>query len=280
MQESNIFFLILFAATLHAGWNLIIKSLKNSLVAMGVKLLLQSIVFIPFIFFVPLPTGITWLFIIVSVLLHNYYFITLGISYNKGDLSYVYPISRGCSPIFITILAFLFLHDKISITGIVGILVVSFGLLLLTFKDIKNKINLDVLKLALIISFTISLYTLCDGAGVRSVDNSFSYIVWIFFLDGWLIFAYVYYKNKKDLFSIQLKQLGLIVLASMMSVTAYSIIIWSMKYTKIGYVSSIREASIIIATLFGLIVLKEKMVKVRIISAFIFFGGIIIIYNS
>ena len=66
----------------------------------------------------------------------------------------------------------------------------------------------------------------------------------------------------------------------MMSITAYSIIIWSMKYTKIGYVSSIREASIIIATLFGLIVLKEKMVKVRIISAFIFFGGIIIIYNS
>ena len=105
MQESNIFFLILFAATLHAGWNLIIKSLKNSLTAIGVKLLLQSIVFIPFIFFVPLPTGITWLFIIVSVLLHNYYFITLGISYNKGDLSYVYPISRGCSPIFITILA-------------------------------------------------------------------------------------------------------------------------------------------------------------------------------
>ena len=87
-----------------------------------------------------------------------------------------------------------------GLTGIVGILIVSFGLLLLTFRDIKNKINLDVLKLALIISFTISLYTLCDAAGVRSVDNNFSYIVWLFVLDGWLIFAYVYYKNKNDLF--------------------------------------------------------------------------------
>ena len=280
MQESNIFFLILFAATLHAGWNLIIKSFNNSLTAMGVKLLLQSIIFIPFIFFVPFPSGITWLYLIGSVLLHNYYFITLGISYNKGDLSYIYPISRGCSPIFITIFAFIFLQDKISITGLVGILIVSCGLLLLTFKDIKNNINLDVLKLALIISFTISLYTLCDGAGVRSVDNSFSYIVWLFFLDGWLIFAYVYYKNKKDLFSIHLKQFSLIVLASMMSFAAYSIIIWSMKYTKIGYVSSIREASIIIATLFGLFVLKEKMVIIRIISSFIFISGIIIIYNS
>ena len=108
MSESNIFFLILFAATLHAGWNLIIKSFTNSLSAIGFKLLFQSIIFIPFIFFVPLPTGITWFFIIGSVVLHNYYFINLGISYNKGDLSYVYPISRGCSPIFVTILSSLF----------------------------------------------------------------------------------------------------------------------------------------------------------------------------
>ena len=278
MNESNIFFLILFAATLHAGWNLIIKSFTNSLSAIGFKLLFQSIIFIPFIFFVPLPTGITWFFIIGSVVLHNYYFINLGISYNKGDLSYVYPISRGCSPIFVTILSSLFLQDKVSSTGWIGILIVSFGLLLLTFTDIKNKINLDVLKLALIISFTISLYTLCDGAGVRSVDNNFSYIVWLFVLDGWLIFAYIYYKNKNDLLNIQLKGFGLIILASIMSCSAYGIIIWSMNYTEVGYVSSIRGASIIIATLFGFIFLKEKFSFLRIISAIIFFLGISVIY--
>ncbi|MBO6466149.1 MAG: EamA family transporter [Pelagibacteraceae bacterium] len=278
MSESNIFFLILFAATLHAGWNLIIKSFTNSLSAIGFKLLFQSIIFIPFIFFVPLPTGITWFFIIGSVVLHNYYFINLGISYNKGDLSYVYPISRGCSPIFVTILSSLFLQDKVSSTGWIGILIVSFGLLLLTFTDIKNKINLDVLKLALIISFTISLYTLCDGAGVRSVDNNFSYIVWLFVLDGWLIFAYIYYKNKNDLLNIQLKGFGLIILASIMSCSAYGIIIWSMNYTEVGYVSSIRGASIIIATLFGFIFLKEKFSFLRIISAIIFFLGISVIY--
>ncbi len=268
----------MFAATLHAGWNLIIKSFTNSLSAIGFKLLFQSIIFIPFIFFVPLPTGITWFFIIGSVVLHNYYFINLGISYNKGDLSYVYPISRGCSPIFVTILSSLFLQDKVSSTGWIGILIVSFGLLLLTFTDIKNKINLDVLKLALIISFTISLYTLCDGAGVRSVDNNFSYIVWLFVLDGWLIFAYIYYKNKNDLLNIQLKGFGLIILASIMSCSAYGIIIWSMNYTEVGYVSSIRGASIIIATLFGFIFLKEKFSFLRIISAIIFFLGISVIY--
>ena len=130
----------------------------------------------------------------------------------------------------------------------------------------------------MIISVTITLYTLCDGAGVRSVDNNFSYIFWLFVLDGWPLFAYVYYKNKNDLFNIQPKGFGLIVLASIMSFSAYSIIIWSMNYTEIGYVSSIREASIIIATLFGFIFLKERFSFIRIISAIIFFVGISVIY--
>jgi len=51
-----------------------------------------------------------------------------------------------------------------------------------------------------------------------------------------------------------------------------------MNYTEIGYVSSIRGASIIIATLFGFIFLKEKFSFLRIISAIIFFLGISVIY--
>ena len=278
MSESIIFFLILFSAILHAGWNLIIKSFNNSLSAMGFKMILHSIIFIPIVFFVPYPTGITWLFIIASVLIHNLYFIILGISYNKGDLSYIYPIARGCSPVFITILSLLFLNDQVSFAGWIGIIIASFGLIFLTFNDIKNRINLDVIKLALLVSLTICLYTLCDAAGVRSSSNNFSYIAWLFVLDGWLIFSYAYYKNKNIFSNINLRGFGLIVLASIMSFSGYGIIIWSMNYIEIGYVSSIREASIIIATLFGFIFLKEKFSLQRILAAVLFFLGISVIY--
>ena len=280
MSESIIFFLILFSAILHAGWNLIIKSFNNSLSAMGFKMILHSIIFIPIVFFVPYPTGITWLFIIASVLIHNFYFIILGISYNKGDLSYIYPIARGSSPVFITILSLLLLHDQVSLAGWIGIIIASFGLIFLTFNDIKNRINLDVIKLALLVSLTICLYTLCDAAGVRSSSNNFSYIAWLFVLDGWLIFSYAYYKNKNIFLHINLRGFGLIVLASIMSFSGYGIIIWSMNYIEIGYVSSIREASVIIATLFGFIFLKEKFSLQRILASVLFFLGISVIYLS
>jgi len=278
MSESIIFFLILFSAILHAGWNLIIKSFNNSLSAMGFKMILHSIIFIPIVFFVPYPTGITWLFIIASVLIHNFYFIILGISYNKGDLSYIYPIARGSSPVFITILSLLFLHDQVSLAGWIGIIIASFGLIFLTFNDIKNRINLDVIKLALLVSLTICLYTLCDAAGVRSSSNNFSYIVWLFALDGWFIFSYACYKNKNIFSNINLRGFGLIVLASIMSFSGYGIVIWSMNYTEIGYVSSIREASIIIATLFGFVFLKERFSLKRILASVLFFLGISVIY--
>ncbi len=50
MTSKSIYFLIFFAAFLHALWNIIIKSLDNSLVGIAVKVFFQSIIFFPLIF--------------------------------------------------------------------------------------------------------------------------------------------------------------------------------------------------------------------------------------
>jgi len=65
MTSSSIYLLIFFAAFLHALWNIIIKSLKNSLVGIAMKVFFTSIIFFPIIFFVPLPAGITWYLLFV-----------------------------------------------------------------------------------------------------------------------------------------------------------------------------------------------------------------------
>ena len=108
MTSTSIYFLIFFAAFLHALWNIIIKSLDNSLVGIAVKVFFQSIIFFPLIFFVPFPEGITWFYITCSFLLHSLYFILLGIMYDREDLTFIYPVARGCAPVFVTILSFIF----------------------------------------------------------------------------------------------------------------------------------------------------------------------------
>ena len=280
MTSASIYFLILFAAFLHALWNIIIKSLDYSLAGIAVKVFFQSIIFFPIIFFVPFPEGITWFYITCSFLLHSLYFILLGSMYDRKDLTFIYPVARGCAPIFVTILSFIFLKDIIPFFGLVGILIICVALLLISFSSFNTKIDFKTIGISIFIAFLISIYTFSDGAGVRSVDNSLSFIVWNFFLGGWISIGYVYLTKKEDLFSLKIKDLILILSATIVSFTAYAIIIWSMKYEPFGIVASMRESSIIFAPLLGLIFLKEKINSIRIISSILFFFGVVFIFNG
>ena len=280
MTSVSIYFLILFAAFLHAVWNIIIKSLDYSLAGIAVKVFFQSIIFFPIIFFVPVPEGITWFYITCSFLLHSLYFILLGIMYDREDLTFIYPVARGCAPIFVTILSFVFLKDSIPFFGLVGILVICVALFLISLSNLTKKIHLKTIGISIFIAFLISIYTFSDGAGVRSVDNSLSFIVWNFFLGGWISIGYVYLTKREDLFSLKIKDLILILSATIVSFTAYAIIIWSMKYEPFGIVASMRESSIIFAPLLGLIFLKEKISPIRIISSILFFLGVVFIFNA
>jgi len=280
MAITSIYLLIFFAALLHALWNIIIKSLNNSLVGIAVKVFFQSIIFFPIIFIVQPPQGLTWFYLVCSSILHSIYFILLGSMYNRGDMTVIYPIARGCAPVFVTILSLIFLQDSISLVGIIGIITVSFGLVLLSLESFKIEMNIKIIGISLFIALIISIYTFTDGAGVRSADMASTYIVWNFFLGGWISIGYVFFRNKKELFELQLMDLMYILLATIISFTAYAIIIWSMKHVPIGFVSSMRESSIIFASLIGYYFLKEKIGYIRLSSGFIFFIGVYLIYTS
>ena len=92
-------------------------------------------------------------------------------------------------------------------------------------------------------------------------------------------YGYVYLKNKRELFELRFKDLMFILLATIISFSAYAIIIWSMKHIPIGFVASMRESSIIFASLIGYLFLKEKIGYIRLISGFVFFLGIYLIYS-
>ena len=280
MTSTSIYLLIFFAAFLHALWNIIIKSLNNSLVGVACKIFFQSIIFTPIIFFVPLPEGITWFYLVCSALLHSLYFTLLGIMYNKEDLTFIYPVARGCAPIFVTMLALIFLKDTIPFFGIVGILITCLALILISINNFNTKIDFKTIGISIFIAFIISIYTFSDGAGVRSVDNSLTFIVWNFFLGGWISIGYVYLTNKESLFKLKIKELLLILCATIISFSAYAIIIWSMKYEPFGFVASMRESSIIFASLIGLVLLNEKIGYIRIISGILFFIGVCFIFNA
>ena len=276
MSINFIFILILFSALCHAVWSAIIKSSKNPLSLMGITSVLEFIIFFPLTFTVPLPTIEVWYFLIATVIIHVFYRLNVIYSYRYGDLSYIYPISRGSSCLFVAIISVLFLSSDVSLLGFIGIIIVCIGLFLISYS--KNlSFNFRGFALAISTAILITAYTLVDGVGVRLSENGFSYIYWLFTLNGIpLLIIGLISKNglrKKETYKISSG-----IAAGIFATSSYAIVVWSMQFIEIAYVSSIREISIVFAAVIGMIFLSERNAKSRIIPSILIVSGISVVY--
>ena len=265
MSINFIFLLIIFSALCHAIWSAIIKSSKNPLSLMGITSVLEVTIFLPLTFTVPFPTLEVWYFLIATVIIHVFYRLNVIYSYRYGDLSYIYPISRGSSCLFVAIISILFLSSDISVAGFVGILIVCIGLFLISSS--KNlSFNFRGFALAISTAILITAYTLVDGVGVRLSENGFSYIYWLFTLNGipLLIIGLI---SKDGLRKRETYTFRSGIAAGVFATSSYAIVVWSMQFIEIAYVSSIREISIVFAAIIGMLFLFEKNAKSRIIPS-------------
>ena len=276
LSVNFIFILILVSALCHAVWSAIIKSSKNPLSLMGITSVLEVTIFLPLTFTVPFPTLEVWYFLIATVIIHVFYRLNVIYSYRYGDLSYIYPISRGSSCLFVAIISILFLSSDISVAGFVGILIVCIGLFLISYS--KNlSFNFRGFALAISTAILITAYTLVDGVGVRLSENGFSYIYWLFTLNGipLLIIGLI---SKDGLRKRETYTFRSGIAAGVFATSSYAIVVWSMQFIEIAYVSSIREISIVFAAIIGMLFLFEKNAKSRIIPSILIVGGISVVY--
>jgi uncharacterized membrane protein len=68
------------------------------------------------------------------------------------------------------------------------------------------------------------------------------------------------------------------VVAGILAILGYGLVVWSMQFIEIAYVSSIREISIVLATLLSFYLLKETDARKRVIPSIIICTGITVLY--
>ena len=243
---------------------------------MGITSMMELLIFLPLTFFVPFPPLEIWYFLIATTILHVLYRLNVIYSYKYGDLSFVYPIARGGSSLLIAIFSIIFLTTTINLYGFLGILIVCLGLFLISFSS-KIKFNKPAFILAVSTAILIAAYTLVDGVGVRKSLNGFSYIFWLIALNGVpLLCISIISKNglrKRGTYSIKSG-----IAAGIFATLSYGIVVWGMQFIEIAYVSSIREVSIVIATIISYLFLKEREATSRIIPSILIVLGISIVY--
>lgn len=270
--------LVLAAALMHAGWNVMAKTAGDKLLNIGlisVGLGVVGLVFTPFVDF---PDRASWHFLAGSLVANLGYYVFLSTGYRHGDLSQVYPIARGMAPPLVAFTAWLLIGETLSPLQLAGVLATSFGILSLALdKPIDRAHSWRPILFGLLTSLTIMSYTLFDGQGVRVAGDHIGYIVWLFVLDVPLVLGYCLWRRPGAIaYFRQRWRFGLI--GGVLSGGAYGISIFAMSQGGLASVSSLRETSVIFAAIMSSLLLKERFRHRRYVSVVLVATGAVLLH--
>ena len=267
---------ILIAAILHASWNAFIKNKGNGFAKMTILATIIGVIVAPFTFVVGVPPLETCMYLGISIIAHTMYMHSLTRAYQNEDFSVAYPFARGLAPLLTVIILLFFFNRSISINELIGIGIIILGILIL-FNAQKLKLNFKIIISLLYFPISIVFYTLVDAMGVKTAESTQQFIVWLFLLIPIPMLVYSLANQKELIVSTFIKNKYSLIVASIGSLTSYSLVLWAYTQAPIYYVASIRESSIIFASLIGLIFFKEKGLVRRLIAAFVLFAGVIML---
>ena len=273
--------LLLVSAVLHTSWNLLIKQSEDKYIVTWWMVTIGGVFALIALFFTGLPPRQMWLFAMISICVEATYFVTLSYAYHDNDFSLIYPVARGSAPAFLALWSFLFLHEKLTGGGMLGLGLIIGGLLIIGLNTLMQAhvthLHFKGTAVALFIALLISIYSAIDGAAVRN-GSAVPYVLSMFAFVPLPITPFIFREYKWERIKMALiNQPIRVPLAGVLGVLAYLMAVFSFSIAPLSYSGAVREVSVVFGALAGWWFLKEKMGGVRLLGAIVIFAGIVVI---
>lgn len=283
----NIFSLILVITSTftHAYWNYILKKAKGGTTFVWLFTAATTILYIPFTVYIFKTSGYSpssahILAFLTSAIFHVLYFIFLDKAYFFGDLSIVYPLSRGIAPVFTIIIAIFLFNENLSILHILSIIFIILGSYLLSEVSFSMNNNGKSIYYALLCGFIISMYTVTDKYVVSTLLLPPIILDWFNNIGRCIILAPYAFKNYDEtLYNLQNKYKEILIVA-ILSPLSYLLVLYAMTLSPISLIAPLRQISILLSALIGIKLLYEDKHFSKLIGMVITFFGVIILCLS
>jgi drug/metabolite transporter (DMT)-like permease len=268
-------FAVIAAAVTHAAWNAIAHGIKDQTLAFALIGVGGIAVGIPLVILAAMPHRDCWPYLLGSVAIHIFYNLLLMQCYRLGEFGQVYPLARGTSPLVVTILAAIFIHEHLTLPQIAGVLVVSAGLATLVLAG--RRPGRAAFAAAVGTGLTIAAYTTVDGVGVRLSGSPVGYIGWLMVLESLCVPMFAVFRRR----DVLLKQPKRILLAGLaagaLSVLAYGLVLWAQTRGALAPIAALRETSVIFGAIIGTLVFREPFGRTRIAATVLVATGIVLL---
>jgi drug/metabolite transporter (DMT)-like permease len=268
-----VFLAILFAAALHAGWNAVVKTGLDRFSSILFLAIVQGAMALLLLPFFGLPPQASWPWVLAGSALHSGYKLALIRAYGHGDLSQVYPLSRGTAPLIVAVAGALFLGEAMDPARIAAVLAIAAGIILMAGR---GGLGWAGLGWALVTAGFTAAYTLADGIGARIAGSASAFILATIVLDGATMLAYGLAMRGRAGIAAMLPAWRPGVAAGAMSLGSYWIAVWAFTRAPLAMVAALRETSVLFAILIAALLLKEKLTARRWAAGALILAGLVL----
>ena len=279
--------LVFSAAVAHAVWNIIAHGISRA----GIPFLWCGAVAGAVIWGAAIPfTGgmqesdLTGFLIGVGVsgVLHVVYMLVLQHGYRVGNLSTVYATARGSGPFLAVIAAMVLLGERPSVWALVGVLAIIAGVVALGLVDRSPRAGrrrgMDPsIVFGLLTGVAIATYTIWDTHAVREWHLApIPYMVGTCVIEI-VIYSVMLRRRWRETAAFARFQWRRVLVFGLLSPLSYILILIAVTIAPVALVAPLREVSVVLVSLFGVLVLKESRPAARLAASAIVVAGIVLL---
>jgi drug/metabolite transporter (DMT)-like permease len=282
-----VFVLVLLSASLHVLWNTLVKQSEDKPSFAVLTTLMATLALVPvFIASRVIHPGAlspaAWSWAALSGLFEALYLVLLFGAYGRADLSVVYPLSRGVAPLVTLVLGGRLLGDWVSpLQGAaVFIIVAGVASVGLTSRDpARQALNRPGLILSLGTGCMIAGYHLVDRRAMTmaAAPNPVEYLFLVqlfmsLFVTLWFGLCL---RQGRELLNEWMTNRGGVLTVGVCIPAAYFLIVFALRFGNVTYVTAGRNIGIVLSTLVGLCVLKERVSRGRVVGSVLILAGVV-----
>jgi len=284
----QVFALIFLSAVFHATWNLLAKRASSGGAAfvLGYRLC-STLLLAPWVVYELWAGATVWSvaaagFIVLSAVIHLGYGLCLQRGYQVGDLSVVYPIARGTGPLLASAGAYLWLGDTPSVGKVAGMFCVVGGVLLIATQG-----NLSIfrqprawtgVRWGLLVGVLIACYTVADAYSVKDLRISPVVLDWCTGLTITMMMAPDAWLRRRQYWERMRGKWLAAIIVGLLSPLAYILVLYALRQGgEVSQIAPLREMSLMIGTLAGFLILKEKVGPGRLLGCAVIIAGVVLL---
>ncbi len=277
-MDLAVFSAVLFSALLHATWNTLARGGGDPFTTIVTLCLMQIPIVLVVLLWSDLPAWQCWPWLLIGIVLHFGYNVFLIQSYIHGDMSQVYPLARGASPLIVAIAGAVLLNERLSVEKTLAILLIGGGVIAMSLRGGVGFTRMPrrAISSALLSAAFTAAYTIVDGIGTRKAGSPGGYMVVLIVGESLCVGLYACAMRGRAAICLPAATWMRGAAAASIALASYGIFLWALTQAPLAYAAALRETSVLFAMLIATLILRELVSPWRWGAALMILSGIVL----